>query len=286
MPSQVSGFQLQNEQNLGKLAALPQEQQIAKVERDKHEKFQTLQQMLSALDDPSLKPEQRKVLLGNGIDQVVDRTQGVPEMKLADGGRASAKANAYKQYFRELLDKNPDELRRHIRESMSALSMTQQGTQAYDLKELENFGKNTATLLHADPEPRADSASSMKEAEVLRKYMSDETRKVYGDANLAYKLDQLGFLIDSVGQMSVKPGVSPDKDHLRKAQELRSAAQEEVARRTQGARIKFYQTTGIKPDEFTGGGSAPVPQATKSQLTPEQRQALINSSTAGLQGKK
>lgn len=270
VPSQISGYNLKNAQNVGALQALPQQQAIAKQEMDKTQKFNILQQMDMLFDIDTVPEDIKKEMFLQGINKVTQITQGVPDFKLADGGRSAAKANAAKEFFLNLLNENPQGLRAEIRKSLSSLARTPQTTAAEDLQRVKDTGAQTATLLHADPLAPASYmgfGNDQKEAESLRKFINDENNNIRKNSALEGQLKELGFMIDDANRLQQVQGANPNADQRSKADALLEQAKDLAMRRTQNARIKYYKLMGLPQDEFTGG-SAPSGSPTSTGLDP------------------
>ncbi len=163
IPSQLSGYQLKNAQNEAGLARLPQEQEIAKTERDRTQRFQLLTEARRAIDDPTLDDQTRKALLGMAVDKLVSiqypEPQGLGDIKAMPGANPAA----VKAHFRQMLASGVpgmDALRDSLDRSLQSLSMTQEGVQKNVADIQKQTVANNAQMLPTRYQSESGSGSS------------------------------------------------------------------------------------------------------------------------------
>ena len=262
-PQKLVEAQIGYETAQDNLAALPQELNTKQIGRDVNERVETLRRLHGTLLDPTMDQDTKEMFIDGHVD-LLKKTklaeavgkEGLPNspVSLSVAIKKRDIESNYEKLRKALKGNNPEAIQQ-LRAAIEGYGFDPKQANAIAQQREKDVGDVIKADRHWGPYPpidRSGSGSEMKEAESIRKYIADETRRRMSDANLQAKVNALGFLLDSAGQLQPAPGKAPSPEHRSMAERLVQSTRSDIDNSTRNARIKYYQLTGIKPDETVG----------------------------------
>ncbi len=279
-PEYKLGSTLTQMETANKIRTAPDRFAIEDTNRWKEARVADLTKLAGALSDETLGPEERKFIVDTHIDRYKEEEKRKAVAKSGISGLQGATDPALKERIaqidssyeraRQVAMGNPTQFMKQIQDSLKYYTMGAKDIQAQELEATKITGNVMNTDQGYRPwEPKERSGGSgEKLASDVRKYIDDQRKLVYGDATLKAKLSELGFILDELGNIKPDPNKAPNADHKTKAEALRDAAKAEFARRSENARIRYYELTGIRPDEFVQPTSTSTSSTPQTTVTP------------------